>query len=522
MEANLAESCSSCGSENKPGAKFCRGCGARLSEAAQTVRTPKFCVGCGEALKPGARFCRSCGRAVGAAVAAAGTGGGSTVRDLVNQQLISEDVRSVEAFVAPGPGAGNAGLEVQTAACAKCGAKVQAGREYCDACGEPVQESPASAGPGVGTPRVALDAVAPCGPTVTSEHAAERPPFRAADSTKKEEAAESGVQCQACGQTSPAVKKFCKSCGAPLLGEQAKEVPALGSGSFPPRSVVGTTGARTPARPVASAEPLQYAGQTSGKNSIWMWAGVAAGVLLLAGGGFAFYHWRTKPATGTTASQAAPAQANPPQTTETSSSNPPAGENGITPEDKSSGTDTTGVAAGTTNDSSATGSERNTDTAESTNPQAATPVEPAVRRAPPLPERTSQEAQQPAAGPAQESPASVSKSAVPIESTPVPQPATNSPSAASPAAPAREIPSSGVLIWSGTLVKNGTVAIDGSSATSGIIQGELPGVPVMLEVQSRDVGIAEFPGPSNGWKHIVLRSSKNGDLRVTIRWTVIR
>jgi hypothetical protein len=44
----------------------------------------------------------------------------------------------------------------------------------------------------------------------------------------------------------------------------------------------------------------------------------------------------------------------------------------------------------------------------------------------------------------------------------------------------------------------------------------------MLEVQSRDVGIAEFPGPSNGWKHIVLRSSKNGDLRVTIRWTVIR
>ena len=53
--------CASCGSENKPGAKFCSACGAAL-----TLR----CQGCGAAVEPGARFCSECGLAVTGASAA--------------------------------------------------------------------------------------------------------------------------------------------------------------------------------------------------------------------------------------------------------------------------------------------------------------------------------------------------------------------------------------------------------------------------------------------------------------------
>src|SRR5262245_48366209 len=46
-------SCSRCGRESPPGARFCLGCGAALG-----------CAGCGAELPEGARFCPGCGRAV--------------------------------------------------------------------------------------------------------------------------------------------------------------------------------------------------------------------------------------------------------------------------------------------------------------------------------------------------------------------------------------------------------------------------------------------------------------------------
>jgi predicted amidophosphoribosyltransferase len=45
--------CSSCGSENREGRKFCAGCGATLTLA---------CAACGANNQPGERFCGECGK----------------------------------------------------------------------------------------------------------------------------------------------------------------------------------------------------------------------------------------------------------------------------------------------------------------------------------------------------------------------------------------------------------------------------------------------------------------------------
>ncbi len=67
-----------------------------------------------------------------------------------------------------------------------------------------------------------------------------------------------------------------------------------------------------------------------------------------------------------------------------------------------------------------------------------------------------------------------------------------------------------------------TITIDGTTVSGGtLLGGELPGVPVMIEViPARDIGIVEAPGPSNGWKRVVLRSRVKRRTVVTVRWKV--
>jgi hypothetical protein len=50
--------CSSCGSENRDGRKFCAECGATLTLA---------CAACGASNQPGERFCGECGKSLTAA-----------------------------------------------------------------------------------------------------------------------------------------------------------------------------------------------------------------------------------------------------------------------------------------------------------------------------------------------------------------------------------------------------------------------------------------------------------------------
>ena len=49
--------CSSCGSENREGRKFCAECGATLTLA---------CAACGASNQPGERFCGKCGKPLAA------------------------------------------------------------------------------------------------------------------------------------------------------------------------------------------------------------------------------------------------------------------------------------------------------------------------------------------------------------------------------------------------------------------------------------------------------------------------
>jgi hypothetical protein len=80
---------------------------------------------------------------------------------------------------------------------------------------------------------------------------------------------------------------------------------------------------------------------------------------------------------------------------------------------------------------------------------------------------------------------------------------------------------SGIIQWSGTLEKEGMVVIEGNHSSAGTITGELPGVPVLIDVDTREFGVAEAPSPSNGWKRIVIRSRKKQHTVVTIKWTAL-
>ena len=51
--------CSACGAENRPGARFCNGCGAALAAT---------CASCGQGNPPGSRFCDACGQSLTASV----------------------------------------------------------------------------------------------------------------------------------------------------------------------------------------------------------------------------------------------------------------------------------------------------------------------------------------------------------------------------------------------------------------------------------------------------------------------
>lgn len=87
-----------------------------------------------------------------------------------------------------------------------------------------------------------------------------------------------------------------------------------------------------------------------------------------------------------------------------------------------------------------------------------------------------------------------------------------------PTPPQPSVPASGTVIWSGRLQKNVTLSIEGGSASAGTLRGALPGVPVMIEVEPKDLGVAEAPGPGNGWRRLVLRSRSDRETVVTIRW----
>lgn len=81
-----------------------------------------------------------------------------------------------------------------------------------------------------------------------------------------------------------------------------------------------------------------------------------------------------------------------------------------------------------------------------------------------------------------------------------------------------EAPTTGLLIWTGALKKGEVVTIEGDRASTGMLRGALPGVPVMIETEFRGIGFTEMPGPSNGWKRLAFRSLRDQNVVVTLRW----
>jgi hypothetical protein len=114
------------------------------------------------------------------------------------------------------------------------------------------------------------------------------------------------------------------------------------------------------------------------------------------------------------------------------------------------------------------------------------------------------------------------------------------------------------------LQQTGAITIDGKNATSGTVEGELPGRPVRVSVspgdlssdglvlytsnpqyrnsvieppgpqngwnktvyepnakRANDVTVAEPPGPQNGWKRLVLRSRNTKISVIVVDWSVI-
>jgi hypothetical protein len=81
-------------------------------------------------------------------------------------------------------------------------------------------------------------------------------------------------------------------------------------------------------------------------------------------------------------------------------------------------------------------------------------------------------------------------------------------------------PSAGTLIWSGQVEKDTLIRIEGDRVSPGRLTGELPGVPVTIDVPSDSLAIVEGPSEANHYKRLYLRSLKRLRSAVVIKWTV--
>ncbi len=82
-------------------------------------------------------------------------------------------------------------------------------------------------------------------------------------------------------------------------------------------------------------------------------------------------------------------------------------------------------------------------------------------------------------------------------------------------------PGSGTIVWSGELKKNALLIIEEQRASIGSVTGKLPGKPVRIEVEPKEVIIRQMPGAANGWKLIVLYSGGKEYSSISVRWRII-
>jgi hypothetical protein len=103
-------------------------------------------------------------------------------------------------------------------------------------------------------------------------------------------------------------------------------------------------------------------------------------------------------------------------------------------------------------------------------------------------------------------------------------PGTASPSKPQRSAAAHKSPTfeSGIITWSGQLEKNAVLVLAPTKASVGSFTGELPGKPVSIEVEPKEVIIRQMPNEANGYKLLMLQSGSNRFTSITIHWKTIQ
>jgi hypothetical protein len=104
------------------------------------------------------------------------------------------------------------------------------------------------------------------------------------------------------------------------------------------------------------------------------------------------------------------------------------------------------------------------------------------------------------------------KEATPSENT--------SPEKQDPAASPDNAPryASGTILWTGRIEKNTVLVLSPRQASIGSVVGELPGKPVSIELEPRDLVVRQMPSPENQWKQIILYTGPNRYKSITIYW----
>lgn len=154
------------------------------------------------------------------------------------------------------------------------------------------------------------------------------------------------------------------------------------------------------------------------------------------------------------------------------------------------------------------------------------PPKPVASKAPadtPAPPETKAAAPAPAPEepPAQETPKARPRPRVEIFRPDAAETSSNARPAAPEAAAAYSGPSAGTLIWSGQVEKDTLVTINGDQASIGRLTGELPGVPVKIQLETDAFTVVEPPSPANHWKRLSLRSLKRVRSGVVIKWGLL-
>ena len=407
------------------------------------------------------------------------------------------------------------------ARCSGCGKEAGAGLKFCTSCGQPVIEA---AGPkcpkcgrvqtkptkfcvGCGTALEAVGAAPGARPPLPPPPPAGMPP----------------------GPPMPPAPPAAKPPLPPPPPAGMPPGPFAGPGAMPPPPPAVRQPLAAMPQPVMAPPPVARKG-----GGVGLVAALLVGVAVLGAGGYFGYKkffakgapagQASQPAAGTTPGQPSPG-AGLPAPLGTSAAPAPAPPASASPGDT---TPAAPPAMGSTGKAEAQHSARQTAASVpaggGTRAAAHAPAQrpPAAVSAPPPQQQQAAEwpsvapAQAPNAQPAQQQPRAPQR-------TPVFRPEPEMPSQPAAAAAARYTgPASGTLIWSGPLKKDSVVTIDGTQASAGTVQGSLPGVPVTVETDFKDIGFAEMPGPSNGWKKIGIRGRKNQNVVVTMRWKVIQ